>query len=51
MTDDTVPRALIGGGLGSTRPTLLQMWLIQWGPGASLAGWTLAVVLLQRTQY
>ena len=49
MTDDAVPRALIGGGLGSTRPTLLQMWLIQWAPGTSLAGWALAVVVLQRS--
>ena len=48
MTDDAVPRALIGGGLGSKRPTLLQMWLIQWAPGTSLAGWALAVVVLQR---
>ena len=48
MTDDAVPRALIGGGWGSRRPTLLQMWLIQWAPGASLAGWVLAVVVLQR---
>ena len=24
------------------------MWLIQWAPGASLAGWALAVVVLQR---
>ena len=47
MTDDAVPRALIGGGLGK-RPTLLQMWLIQWAPGASLAGWALAVVVLLR---
>ena len=48
MTDDAVPRALIGGGPGSKRPTLLQIWLIQWAPGASLAGWALAVVVLQR---
>ena len=34
--------------MGSRRPTLLQMWLIQWAPGASLAGWVLAVVVLQR---
>ena len=48
MTDDAVPRALIGGGWGSKRPTLLKMWLIQWAPGASLAGGALAVVVLQR---
>ena len=48
MTDDAVPRTLIGGGPGSKRPTLLRMWLIQWAPGASLAGWALAVVVLPR---
>ena len=34
--------------MGSRRPTLLRMWLVQWAPGASLAGWVLAVVVLQR---
>jgi hypothetical protein len=49
MTDDAVPRALIGGGLESKRPTVLQMWLIQWAPGTSLAGWALAAMVLQRS--
>ena len=48
MPDDAVPRALSGGGWGSRRPTLLQMWLIQWAPGNSLAGWALAVAVLPR---
>ena len=41
MREDAIPRGLVGGGLRSRSPTLLQMWLIQWAPGACLAGLSL----------
>jgi hypothetical protein len=38
VREDAIPKGLVGGGLRSRSPTLLQMWLIQWAPGACLAG-------------
>jgi hypothetical protein len=46
MIEDAVPRGLVGGGLGSRSPTLLQMWCLQWAPGACLIGWPLAALIL-----
>ena len=48
MREDAVPQALIGGGMRSTRPAAVQIWLLQWAPGASLAGWASAAVAVER---
>ena len=47
MNEAIIPHALIGGGVRSKRPTLLQLWVLQWAPGASLAGWLLASLAIQ----
>lgn len=38
MTPKLKPGELIGGGLRSRQPTVLEVWLIQWAPGACLTG-------------
>ena len=45
MREDAISRGLVGGGLRSRSPSLLQMWLIQWAPGGCLAGWLSAALV------
>jgi hypothetical protein len=44
MAENAVPVGLVGGGPKSRSPTLLQMWCLQWAPGACLTGWGLAAL-------
>jgi hypothetical protein len=46
MSENAVPDGLVGGAPNSRSPTLLQMWCLQWAPGACLIGWPLAALAL-----